>query len=275
MVKKEYQKAIVTFIDILGFSNMVRSEECHSIYKKIALLNTFNNRKQLEEGGCKECYEGRNKPSSFSFSDSIVRVRPIYEDHENDVLNVYLGDELADEIWDMGYMQIELLKYNILLRGGISIGDIYFNNDKSVIYGDALIDAYKLESNVAKYPRIILDIKNICEEFGKVERFSLSSSNEYVIRTIKKLTRKAEGGIRYIDYLGICESDNNNGQEGFIEYLSCAHKKLIENTLKGSGNEEYRRKYIFLKQYHNSIVERYFESDSDKFGFTKDKLLIK
>lgn len=272
MVKKEYQKAIVTFIDILGFSNMVHSEECHSIYEKIALLNKFNNGRQLEEGGCKECYEGRNKPSSFNFSDSIVRVRPIYEDHENDVLNVYLGDELADEILDMGYMQIELLKYNILLRGGISIGDIYFNDDENIIFGNALIRAHDLESKVARFSRIILDSENIHEEFGKAKCLSSTSS---IINFINNVTREGEGGIRYIDYLGICESDNDNGQEGFIEYLSCAHKKVIERALKVSGNKEYRRKYIFLKQYHNSIVERYFESDSDKFGFTKDKLLIK
>ncbi|MCE2706563.1 MAG: hypothetical protein LW807_05745 [Proteobacteria bacterium] len=54
---------------------------------------------------------------------------------------------------------IDALCKGVLLRGGITKGLLHHNKNK--VFGDALIDAYELESKVANYPRIIISKKLI------------------------------------------------------------------------------------------------------------------
>ncbi len=48
-----------------------------------------------------------------------------------------------------------LRMYNILLRGAIAVGDMHI--DENIVLGEALIKAYKMESEIAIYPRIVID----------------------------------------------------------------------------------------------------------------------
>lgn len=41
-----------------------------------------------------------------------------------------------------------------MLRGGITIGDLLI--DETMVWGQALVDAYKIESTIANYPRIVI-----------------------------------------------------------------------------------------------------------------------
>jgi len=42
----------------------------------------------------------------------------------------------------------------VFVRRGISIGPLY--HDTNVVFGPALVEAYKLESRIAKFPRILV-----------------------------------------------------------------------------------------------------------------------
>ena len=76
------------------------------------------------------------------FSDSIII----------SVLDV--ENSLLELILDIRYLQQNSVMHGLLLRGGISIGKL-IHTEKD-IYGPVFIDAYKLESECAIYPRIIL-----------------------------------------------------------------------------------------------------------------------
>lgn len=67
-------------------------------------------------------------------------------------------DGLFYLLLDLVHLQLELASYDVLLRGGITIGDLY--HDGSIVYGSAMNEAYLLESKKAKYPRIIADVHN-------------------------------------------------------------------------------------------------------------------
>jgi hypothetical protein len=79
-----------------------------------------------------------------SFSDNIVMSQAIDDPMKMMFFIQQLGPFVAATV--MG---------GFLLRGGITIGDIY--HDDEVVFGPALNRAYYLESKVADYPRIILD----------------------------------------------------------------------------------------------------------------------
>jgi hypothetical protein len=46
------------------------------------------------------------------------------------------------------------LKLGLLIRGGITIGKLYHSN--GVVFGEGMVDAYRLESSVAIYPRVVI-----------------------------------------------------------------------------------------------------------------------
>ena len=56
---------------------------------------------------------------------------------------------------EIGYLARYLLLLGLPCRGGISLGPLH--HEGKVVVGPALIQAYKLERDRAKYPRIVLD----------------------------------------------------------------------------------------------------------------------
>ena len=70
----------------------------------------------------------------------------------NDIFSCYL-------IIFASFFQVLALKYSLLVRGSIVVDDLYIN--ETLIYGKALSKAYKLESEIANYPRIIINPKDV------------------------------------------------------------------------------------------------------------------
>ena len=133
-------------------------------------------------------------------------------------------------------MQYTLLEGTnpVLLRGAISCGDIYVEDD--VTFGPGLTEAYLMEANNAKYPRIILtkDIFNnikcnnreeeqafqnfICRDFDAfyiIDYFKSISSNTEAYKNISKrvdyiLNTTIDNSIRE-KYLYIEEKLHQNG----------------------------------------------------------------
>lgn len=66
-------------------------------------------------------------------------------------------DILTQFLYYLREFQLFFLKNNIYLRGGISYGFHYEN--ENFIFSEALIKAFELESNIAIYPRFIFDRK--------------------------------------------------------------------------------------------------------------------
>ncbi len=171
-MKIRYKKSIVAFIDVLGFSNLIFNEKLDKIevYYNY-LLSDFRQFFKAE----------------FKFtliSDSIV----IYCN--------YNENNFKQLCYILSIIQGKLLLLKILVRGGISLGNLYVNKQKNVIVGDGLIKAYKLESE-AIYPRIIID-----REFIKI--FSSGPTSEFG-RNIGNISfdyRNSNDGYFFVDYVG-------------------------------------------------------------------------
>lgn len=145
--KDRMELCYVIFIDILGFKEMVE-KDIDKVILTMRILNTFsiekfkniNGRVFLESSEYK--YDKEYEPKVTTFSDSIViSAKEKY----------YL---LSDIIWSISHLQFVLLQKGIAIRGGIELGYIY--QDAFMVFGDGLISAYKLESEQAKFPRILV-----------------------------------------------------------------------------------------------------------------------
>lgn len=151
-MNKPFQKYIVAFIDILGFSKMIddyysgknpyslpRLERALSITKKISITYTQKYLKQ------------HNISLKFKqFSDCISISIPIDKKTDDSVIAAF---GILMSIVKLYYMI--LLSDGILLRGGISIG--CHKENSNLIFSEALVRAYKIENEKAVNPRILID----------------------------------------------------------------------------------------------------------------------
>ena len=149
-----YEKCFVAFIDILGFAALVQQSEENS--KTLSLLrNCLRACGAFPQSGLKGVTDGsRVRNIEFrtqQFSDSIV---------------IYCKEDPADlsqMFFMIRYLQDRLWEKEICLRGAITIGDMYWPTaGENIVLGPAMIEAYKLESGSATYPRILIS-QSLCD----------------------------------------------------------------------------------------------------------------
>lgn len=171
-----YQNKIVAFVDVLGFSNIVYSETTDLIdrYFKF-ILDDFK-------------FPVKNNRFNYHLiSDSIV----ISANNNKNNLSILI------ELLCM--LQSKLMIEGILLRGGISFGNLYLNKSNSVIVGPGLINAYKLEAK-AIYPRIILDRRFIPQYFDNTTSAITFTKNKMFNLVLHRPPIPYTADFLYINY---------------------------------------------------------------------------
>lgn len=255
-----YSKAIVTFLDILGFRQLVaesKPERLHKILEIVEKVATPDSSKELS-------YE----PETIVFSDSIVRVRKI---HSEENLQYPIG-LVFNELLDFVHAQSELIRHGILIRGGITFGNIHI--DKNQIFGPALIRAYDLENKFAKYPRLIVD-PVLIKEFKKNKLLrrdghSIKQEKEYV----KKLVRQSDDGLWFVDYARAVSSELDE-PEMYPVFLEIHRKMIIENCSKFNEYNKNLEKYVWLASYHNALIREIDQSWFKHYKIKKKDMMIK
>jgi hypothetical protein len=133
----------VAFIDLLGFSAMVEAD-CNGPTNNIRYFpKLFDIHKTITT------LTGMIPGSSLTqFSDCIVIAVPFGLQPFSEALGL------------IARYQFLLLQEGILCRGGISYGKHF--QEHTFLFSEGLIRAYRIESEQAKYPRIVID-KDVIE----------------------------------------------------------------------------------------------------------------
>ncbi len=227
-----YQKAVVTFIDILGFKEIL-SKGCAEVASTLSKFEKLNREYSAYDGS----------PKIIKFSDSIVRIRPLNEDMKTRCTLVF------SELNALVLIQGELINKGICVRGGVSIGDVYCED--TTVFGPGLVKAYEMESIYANYPRIVIDLKLICQL-----NEDLSSDKTLVQHKsdFRNMIRKGSDGLYFIDYLKAFLNELDDLQNSST-FLNC-HKKLITNNIRDQSKlSPVLAKYLWMAMYHNEVVE--------------------
>lgn len=163
----KYENRIVAFVDILGFKEIIKKSErnltkLQLLYQTLEFLkkreNTYKWNLQFieieEDAQKKELsnFDIQTQMTCTCFSDSIVVSVNCTDNYINEITSTLVAN--------LSYIGSQLMTEGILLRGGITIGKL-IHLDNGIIMGQGLIDAYQLESNSAKYPRILISDKLI------------------------------------------------------------------------------------------------------------------
>ncbi len=154
-----YHKAFVIFIDILGTKE--RENDFVEMYK----INTIFH-EQLEQEQQMDAYHPHvvYERTVHTFSDCAYIIYDFKEGTEEYLKDIY--KLMAIACYNTEKLCFKFLEEGFVFRGGMSFDDVYYEKNRSLLFGPAVNTAYLLEDKVAKYPRIVLDKKIAKELFS-------------------------------------------------------------------------------------------------------------
>jgi hypothetical protein len=236
-----YKRALVTLIDILGFSNLITTATAEEIYIALRQIDHITGPTLL--------WHSFAKQYNYVFSDLIVTAQFFRQRVKRAEVELSFFASAAKHLRLIGDQQFRLTCGGIFVRGGITLGDIYA--DRSTIFGPALVRAYQLESQVARWPIVIFDEQLITEFEERAKRFDdndfLGLFNTFINRT--------ENGIFFLDYLSVMAYEDTT--TGDLDYKLDDHRSAIITAFEQHKNERYREKYHFLSTYHDRKCDQY------------------
>lgn len=232
--KSFFGKSIVGYLDLLGFSNTILKDWNNSERNP---LDTILSLKRIitDNGNTAGLVLNLHDQEKSKKIEYVCNIKTV---SDSIIINVPIEEGMT--ISDMFFSVIEMinsifrlwgmcLESGYTVRGGIDFGDIYW--DENEIIGPAFINAYLIESNIARTSRIVCSekfvylISDICGKIGLMSTMLL------------------EGFIFDVDGV-LCLNphllyDDPSGKEHFIS--------IINRLMKGKP-QYIKQKYIPLQK---------------------------
>lgn len=232
----QYEQSVVTFLDILGFADVVRKRSPTEIGDMLDWIDETAASKDLVG------YEGGPPAHVVSFSDSVIRARRYGGEVRQNTLLIEI-DELAVSQW-------LLMQRGIWMRGGMTSGGIHITDSRA--FGPAFVRAYELERAFANVPRIVIDPPLLKELRSNKMLRAPGRSTRGEISATRKYLRQGDDGLWYVDYLVslsrlIADSDEH------IDGMWKHREKILESAAHVNEDSRYLPKYLWLARYHNTV----------------------
>lgn len=249
-----YEECLVTFFDILGFRALLNSRSASEIRGAMALFRNLSKGDDIEPARRMKDVRVQSQVHAEIISDAIVRTRTTQTQYHEGVF--------FWELLELLHIQIECIDKGILLRGAMTIGYMHVGlNLEGPVFGPGLVEAYEMEDREVVYPRIAIHEKLI-ERHRKdsalwQEDHSFADEKEY----LDKLLRRDEAGLYFIDYLSASLEQMDAGFAGWCHFME-RHRAIVQSGLADQENFSIRRKYAWLRNYHNTVVKEMKKSYS-------------
>ncbi|OUJ69892.1 hypothetical protein [Hymenobacter crusticola] len=233
-----YEKRVVAFIDILGFTNYVKTKS-NSATGFAAIYDAL---KELEEyfksigihhdASSKEFF--RDDTQVITVSDCIVISRRIDE-----------RGGIYQMLWDCDFATHLLIKRGFLCRGGIAVGDLYHKDN--TIFGPAYLNAYNLERTA-----INPVIKFYQELFDVAAAYPFPGNEEYgadEAQDIKEYCKPVEDepNAYYLDYFTNYDSRYGGGEGTASIHYEELRKTLVAGLSENKARDSKEKIKVFDK----------------------------
>ncbi|MEI2397018.1 hypothetical protein [Paenibacillus phytohabitans] len=228
---RETSQHIVAYLDILGIAARMKEGYEHQILAMNKLHNLYTH--SLEK---RISMEGYSDIQFKIFSDNIIIVKKLSEQPEKRLLDI------RALLFCVSNFQCLAVSDSVgwLVRGGITIGELFIN--ETMVWGEALLKAYDLESNSAIYPRILLD-SNLLSQIGSDEELI-----EFVGQDFDNLF--------FLNYLYIQHFGGRGLKNGF---------QMMLDELNGRYSERIYQKLCWHMNYVNRELNRKNEKKDKKY----------
>ncbi len=234
----------VCYVDILGFSQLSReaivAKRGNEFLQRVRIALNSGYARMRESAGW---LSSERRFSTKVFTDNVVVGYPIQD------LPLSYGEGELGSIFDVfSEFQLGLAMEGFLVRGGVSIGMHYMDDD--IVFGDALLEAVE-QDKAGGAPKITLS-KSAVEAVRHHIGF-YSEPNESPQSQV--LLQDADGSI-FIDYLQNAFMAFPDGGVSFDAFEK--HKATLESGLKlYSGAPGIWSKYEWAARYHNSVIDNF------------------
>lgn len=254
-----FEEKIVSFVDILGFADEVRKAKSNE-----ELENLKNKVKQLREHFGINRIEKENGVDvlTLSFSDCIIRARG------------FSYAPLFSEILSYVHAIGEIMWNGHLVRGGITHGSFFYDDDENTLISPAFIRAYQLESKAANSPRVIVDPATLKEFQKRKDWYKDTHDYETEAEYVYGMLRLDKDGYYFVDYLKAMMTELDHPPQQYPQFLR-RHKMVIEKGYQATNDESIKSKYVWLAQYHNQVISEHVDGDpgSEWEGWNKGLML--
>jgi hypothetical protein len=149
-----------------------------------------------------------------------------------------------------------------LVRGGATVGNLYHSN--GIVFGDALIEAYRLESSVAVYPRVVLSQK-ICNRDSWMRWSGIS-------------LRRGIDGLYYFNYFrnlifrqSLPEQDHRAGMQKWFASVCEQIRSNLVKLEKSGAMAAFSKWAWFANEIHSALEEVPLET-RQAFGIDIDSV---
>jgi hypothetical protein len=255
--KMETRESLTAFIDILGFSQILKNKSANSKLE-LEFLHDFSKKTDLAYSAISNIVKRKIKTGeeahileSYSmrrFTDNILIGCPIVK--KSKLRGKF---ELDTILLNISTYQFLMAANGYFTRGGLSIGNLYM--DENTIFGYPIVEAYKIESEVALNPRIVLSadvmklILTVFKEKSEQENFYFH--NQILLD---------EDGNFFVNYLSSSIFEENDEAEA-IQLIENYKENIIKGMADNRKNERVHSKYVWLARYHNYFFRGRFSEE--------------
>lgn len=233
MENAEYVECYIAFLDMLGFKKLINDSSCDEI---AGIFARFSNRKPL-----KAAYAGDKKIISENTADALKM--KVMSDSICFYIDVNVTNALLCIIGSCMMFQYDLHQNDIpiFLRGAIVRGKLYAKDD--IVFGPGLTQAYLLEENNAKYPRIILT-KETLQSVKIRKEYNL---DDYV-SILRSVAFRDDDAFYAVD----CTKLLLSGDQTILESVQKRINQMLDTTVDSS----IREKYLYLEKKLDLAIQR-------------------
>jgi hypothetical protein len=227
---------LVSYVDILGFGELVNTKTAGEISR---ILRVFNETTAPPNFKSDIDIPDLPEQEQVSFSDLTMTCTPLLKrGNRGSVFNQFLRLVHAQSIL--------LIDEGVLIRGGIAAGPATKSYRK--YFGPAVIRAYELEQSKPGHPRIMVDPSVM----GEIEHnpFLWMHDRDDELKVAQSFLAHDEDGNAYIDYLRVALGESEDP-----EWVLRMHDQFIDRRLTMfAKNRSIRAKYEWLRAYHDRTV---------------------
>jgi hypothetical protein len=238
-----YQDRYCAFVDILGFRQLI--DHLSAVSAQFGSLRSLLARVHGAKSGNPNALGSDFRAQSIS--DAVA------------ISTLPTREGLGDIFRALELLAVDLLVEGYFIRGAIVRAPLY--HDDQMVFGKALVQAYGLESEVVKYPRIMV-AREVRED---LIRFSATSKTPAAFPSAKCLRQSADGPM-YLDVLDPVVSLFKKSEHPF-ETLSLdektTHKKFLgirdriqQRYEEAMDSPRHFEKVKWFAQYWNDVIPK-------------------
>jgi hypothetical protein len=219
--EKRFDKALVIFVDILGSQSRNNFNELLRI-NELFHSELLGNKRQDREYAAYQRH-------IYTFSDCAYI---IYDYKNKSSSNLCALFDVA--LLNCEPLLMKFLSEGLVIRGGAAYGDVYYDENKNMFFGDAINRAYQYESKIAKYPRIILD-EYVAEEIIK---YTKRVDKRYKKRSINEI-------LNFDDHVG-CIVSLDSDKKYYLNYFNSIQQGRDYSLIIKKSNEQFLEDIISM-----------------------------